>query len=225
MNFISKILNTILLLLVTISVYSQQTVKQSIGINIAQLSALSLDVDYEYEIKPYLNFYSAIGYSYNHTKSWDINFFLVPHIKCGNCGIKPINQTGGFLKTGVKINARRNFTKHNFFFLGINLINSVVYEKADFSDYYDIPPPDIILNPIQEQTKYVFGIGTQYGYSFKVFKKIQADVGLQIAFPLVNYKYLYGYENYIPGIGYKGSYSNWFPVIIFNLKYMIKKEK
>jgi len=117
MNYFYETIITILLLLITISAYSQQIDRNSIEVNIAQFSALSLDVNYEYAIKPYLDIHSTIGYSYNHTKSWDINFFLSPYIKCGNCGIKPINQTGGFLRTGVKINARRNFTKRNYFFL------------------------------------------------------------------------------------------------------------
>lgn len=111
------------------------------------------------------------------------------------------------------MNTRKSFEKRNYFFIEINFINSVVYEKADFSDYYSnceiqAPPNTVIIDdPITEQIKYIFGIGTQFGYSFKMGNKLQSDLGLQVAFPHSNYKSLFGYRNYIPGIGYKDSYS------------------
>ena len=200
----------------------------TIGLNVAELPALTINLNYEYAIKPYLDFVGNIGYSFNHTYSADLNFILVPHIDCGNCGIVIKNQTGGFVKTGLKLNSKKSYEKRNYFFIGISLINSVVYEKADFSDYYfdceiQTPPNTLIIDdPITEQTKYIFGIGTQFGYSFKMGNKLQSDLGLQISFPHNNYKSLFGYRNYIPGIGYKDSYSYWFPTLIFNIKYMIE---
>jgi hypothetical protein len=82
------------------------------------------------------------------------------------------------------------------------------------------PPNTVIIDdPIREQTKYIFGIGTRLGYSLKMGEKLQGDLGLQIAFPNNRYKSLFGYQNYIPGMGFKDSYSYWFPRLFFYIKY------
>lgn len=224
-----KMIMIICLFMIAFSANSQEnkTKTKAIGLNVAELPALTINLNYDYAIKPYLDFIGNIGYSFNHIYSGDLNFILVPHIKCGNCGIIIKNQTGGFVKTGLKLNARKSFAKRNFFFVGINLINSIVYEEADFSDYSDCeiqtPPNTVIIDdPITEQIKYILGVGTQFGYSFRMRDNLQSDLGLQIAFPHSNYRSLFGYRNFIPGIGYKDSYSYWFPTLIFNIKYMIK---
>ena len=225
-----KIIILIWLLLIAFSSYPQENniKKHTLGLNITQLPALTIDINYDYAIKPYLDFVGNIGYSFNYIYSGDLNWILVSHIKCGNCGIAIKNQTGGFIKTGIKFNTRKTFEKRSYFFLGINIINSVVYEKVDFTDYYgdcesNIPQNIIIIDdPIRKQVKYIFGLGTQIGYSFKMSNKLQSDLGLQVAFPNSNYKSLFGYKNFISGIESKDSYSYWFPTMIFNIKYMIE---
>ena len=214
------------LLIQTKNCYSQNVKnnnKYTIGVNLSQLSALTIELNYEYHHKPYLDLVGNIGYSFNHIHSKDINSLIIPHIDCGNNGVEILNQTGGFIKLGVKLNARRSFQKRNYFFLGANLINSVVYEKADFSNYcdYGFCPIDNINidDPINNHTKYIFAFGTWFGYSFKIWKMLQIDLGLQLAFPYNNYKSLYAYRNFIPGIGFKDAPDYFFPTIIINLKF------
>ncbi len=206
------------------SLYSQKEMsnKHTIGINLAQLPGLAVDFGYEYTLKPYLDITGNIGYGYNHVKGFDINEFLIPHIDSGNNGITIINQTGGFIKGGIKLNSRKSFPKRNYFFGGISLVYSYVYEQI-ISEY--ICPPFGYRGPcipiFLKQSKHILGAGTTFGYSFKISKKFQGDFGLQVGFPIINYKSLYGYRNYIPGIGFKDSYQYWFPSLIFNLKYNI----
>lgn len=226
-----KILLFIVFILNSSFILSQEEREKSsyIGLNLAQIPALTIDLSYDYTIKPYLDLVGNFGYSFNHVYSGDLNFILVPHIKCGNCGIVIKNQTGGFIKTGMRLNIRKSYEKRNYILIGISLINSIVYEKADFTDYYSdceiqTPPNTIIIDdPITEQTKYICGIGMQLGYSFKMGDRLQSDVGLQVAFPHNNYKSLFGYRNFIPGIGYKDSYSYWFPTLNFVIKYQLEK--
>lgn len=213
----------IIIFFISFSSKSQTVKKHTVGLNIAQIPALSFEPSYEYDFKPYFSFFGSLGYSLNHTKSYDLNWFLTSHIKCGNCGVQTHNQTGGFLKTGFQLKTRKSFEKANYFFVGATLIISVVYEKADITMFIEELPPGVccyIDDPMpQTHTKYIFGLGTQAGYSFKIYKNLLSDIGFQLAFPYKTYKNLYGYENYIPGIGYKDSDEYWFPTLIFNLKY------
>jgi hypothetical protein len=209
----------------SVNAQKNKVTNNTIGLNVAELPSLTIDLNYSYAIKPYFDLVGGIGYSFNHTYAADLNFILVPHIKCGNCGIVMKNQTGGFVKTMLKLNVRKSYETRNYLFIGIDIINSVVYEKADFSNYYsdyemqESPNTVIIDDPIREQTKYIFGIGTRLGYSLKMGEKLQGDLGLQIAFPNNRYKSLFGYQNYIPGMGFKDSYSYWFPRLFFYIKY------
>lgn len=218
----------LLLFVVSISVYSQEekTKYQSIGINIFQIPAMTIDFNYDYSVKPFFDLSGDIGYSFNYIYNKDINWIIVPHIKSGNCGIVIKNQTGGFIKTGLKFNLRKSYEKRKFLFLKINLINSIVYEKADFTEYFgyclEEKPHIIIDDPIKVQNKYIIALGIQIGYSFKISDQLQSDLGLQVALPDNNYKSLFGYRNFIPGIGYKDSDTYWFPILIFNLKYLFK---
>ncbi len=192
---------------------------QVIGINILQIPATTLDLSYEISNNPRYSFIYNTGYTLNYSNSCDwIGFFLSPHAKCGNHGYSLEKQTGGFIKVGMKYNFRNTFEKRNHIFLGIHMTNSLIYEKAKHENW------DIPNSPVEEMNHYIYiiGITGAFGYSFKISEKINSDFGINISVPSKKYKNLYGYQNYIPGMGYMETCDaerSIFPMIIFNLRY------
>jgi len=104
--------------------------------------------------------------------------------------------------------------------LGLFLTNSITYEKCT---YQHAKGPDLILVPVQvSHTIFILGLSTSIGYEFSLTKKLKSSFDFQVSFPNKNYKDLYGYRNYIPGMGFKDFEGYWFPMITWNLKYRLK---
>ena len=190
----------------------------SIGIGLLQITTSTLDLTYEFSNNPRYSMIVNPGYTMNYVQSLDfIGFFLSPHSKCGNDGYKMYNQSGGFVKLGMKYNFRNSFEKTNYFYLGAFLTNSLIYEKAEYENW-DIPNSDA---EFLSHKVFVSGLTGAVGYNFRFSEKFNSDVGVHISKPSKSYGDLYGYTNYIPGMGYmetcgKGGI---FPMLIFTLKY------
>ncbi len=194
---------------------------KEIGINILQIPATTLDLSYEISNNPRYSFIYNAGYTLNYSNSCDwIGFFLSPHAKCGNHGYILEKQTGGFIKLGLKYHFRQTIEKRNNFFLGAFITNSLIYEKAKFKNW-EIPNSQV------EELKhyvYIFGITGAFGYNIKISDKLRLDSGVQISVPSKKFKDLYGYQNYIPGMGYMETCSSErsiFPMLVLNLKYIL----
>jgi hypothetical protein len=187
-----------------------------LGINILQLPATTLNANYSFEIEPFLSSYVDLGYTFNYSKSFDwIGFFLTPHCKCAHVGYELSKQSGGYLKLGGLINLRKDFDKIDFFHIGLFMSNSIVFERGQFDT-------DPILDPVQiNQTNYIIGLSSTLGYEFSISKRIKSNIDFQISFPNKKYQDLYGYRNYIPGMGFKDYKGYWFPMLIWNIKYRL----
>jgi len=206
-----------LCLLTSLWASGQTSRNRFIGINVLQLPALTINANYSNESKPFLTPTVDIGYAFNYEKSFDfIGNLLTPHCDCEN-GYKIDKRTGGYLKFGTYFNLRKSIEKQNFFHLGIFLINSLVYESGVYDSLNQF---ETVFQPISH-TIFVPGISLSGGYEFAVFKKLKSNIDFQISFPNKNYKDLYGYRNFIPGMGYKDIVEKWFPMLIWNLKYRL----
>ena len=190
-----------------------------IGINILQIPATTLDLSYETSNNPRYSIIFNIGYTLNYSNGFDLpGFFLSPHYKCGNYGYSLEKQTGGFIKAGLKYHFRNNFEKRNHFYFGSFITNSLIYEKSKFENW------EIPNGQVEELNHYVyiFGITGAFGYNFRISEKLNSDFGVHISFPSKKFKDLYGYQNYIPGMGYMETCDaerSIFPMMVLNLKY------
>jgi len=215
-------------LLVTLLVLSAVTVRgqdneirnHSAGINLLQIPATTLDLTYDYSPKANFSYSVGAGYTFDYTKNFDlVGFILSPHYKCGNYGYIMKQRTGGFLRAGVKYNFRKTQEKQNFFFMGGYFTGSVISEKAEFEGW-DTPvsPPEKL-----SQTLFIPGITTSMGYQFSISGRLHSAVGVRLSFPSAKYADLYGYTNYIPGMGFMETCGSGctvlFPMIFFNLIY------
>ena len=200
---------------IIVSSFVRSQSKYTIGVNAAELPALTLDVNHFYKISPRFELMGNTGFSFNHTYGGDINWILVPHYKCEG-DYKIINQSGGFLKAGFRFNFRKLSGKNHYIFSQINIIGSMLFEKV-----YPLCTgtcPAIWYSGFQHWV-FISGAGTTLGYSFQLGKKLFSDLGLQVSYPFYRDGTLYGFRNFIPGIGFKDSNSKWFPVIVFNINY------
>jgi hypothetical protein len=193
---------------------------REIGINVLQLPATTLDLTYEMAQHPRYSISINAGYTINYANSFDWpGWFLSPHYKCGNNGYSLDNQSGGFFKAGLKYNFRSNPEKKNYFFLGGFLTGSWVFEKTEYRN------PEVENSPPVALSHKVFipGFTAAAGYNFRISGKLTSDAGVHISFPSGKFQDLYGYQNYIPGMGYMETCGNEriFPMLVFNLKYRL----
>jgi hypothetical protein len=207
-----------LCLLIAFWTSGQTSRSQFIGINVLQLPALTINANYSIESKPFLTPTVDIGYAFNYEKSFDfIGNLLTPHCKCDNDGYDIEKLTGAYLKVGAFLNLRKSFEKQNFFHVGLFLNNSIVYESGDYRPEGE---SETSILPVSH-TIYVPGLSFSGGYEFSFFKKIKSNIDFQISLPGKNYEDLYGYRNYIPGMGYRDYEKYWFPMLLWNLKYRL----
>jgi hypothetical protein len=198
---------------------SAQDLKKSdfIGVNLLQLPALTLNINYSHEFNPYVTSLADIGYAFNYIKGYDfVGEILTPHCDCGNNGYDIDKITGAYLKLGAYFNLRKSFQKRNYFRAGAFLVNSYMKEEGrlthDGSGTVNIPLAHRLYLP---------GLAASLGYEVALFSRIKTGVDFQIAFPGEKYEDLYGYRNYIPGMGYKDTVEKWFPMLLWNMKYRL----
>ena len=212
--------------LVATGTYGQAEKKEYLGINILQLPAFTLNLNYSKEINPRITSLLDIGYTFNYVKAENIDlpgWYLTMHLKKaygdeGPWSTYDVNkQSGGYLKVGGYFNFRKTLEKQHFFHLGIFLTNSVVYESATYSILYPLTYPPYPVN----HTIFIMGLNAAGGYEFTLAKRLKSDVDFQISLPDANYRDLYEYRNFIPGMGFKDNEYRWFPMLIWNLKYSL----
>ena len=209
---------TILCTLSILTVKAQSDNNAYLGINVLEIPALTINGNFSYDIKPFLTPAFDLGYTLNYTKGVDfIGYLLTPHCKCANDGYNLSNQSGGYIKLGVFLNLRKNFDRRNYPFLGLFLINSIVYEKG----IYQPPELSVPMEVQVNQTKYIIGLSSSLGYEFALTNRLKAKIEFQVSLPDKKYQDLYGYRNYIPGMGFKDYEGYWFPILILNLKYKL----
>ncbi len=192
-----------------------------IGINLLQIPATTIDLSYETSGRPSFSWLINTGYTINYENSYDlIGFFLTPHYKCGNDGYSIQEQSGGFLKTGIKFNFRNTYEKSNYFYLGLFMTNSMSYEQARFQDMED---PDNQIETLNHNV-FIIGFTAVKGYHFLISDILTSDFGIHFSVPSKNYEDLYGYCNYIPGMGYMETCGNElvFPMLVLNFKYKLQ---
>ena len=100
------------------------------------------------------------------------------------------------------------------------MTNSLIHEKAEYEN------PEIPNSPVEnlEHTILIIGLTAAVGYNFRISDKLNSDFGVHISVPSKNYDDLYGYSNYIPGMGYMETCGTGkiFPLIVLNLKYKLR---
>ena len=208
----------ILCLLSFLTAKGQSNKAVYLGTNLLQIPTLTINGNISFDIKPYLSPIIDLGYTFNYSKGFDfIGYALTPHCKCSNDGYDLNNQSGGYIKLGVFLNLRKDFSRRNYPFIGLFLTNSFVHEKGIY-----LPPEQSIPIEIQvNQTKYIIGFSSSLGYGFSLTERLKSNIEFQISYPSKKYQDLYGYRNYIPGMGFKDYDGYWFPMLIWNLKYRL----
>ncbi len=210
-----------LLLIAGSAVFGQEERNHYIGINLFQIPATTLDLVYEFSYNPRFTMVVNSGFTINYANSFDyVGFFLTPHYKCGNYGYAMKNQSGGFVKIGMKFNFKKEAEKKSHFYLGAFMANSLIYEKAEYENL-EIPNSEVeYLN----HNLFIIGITGAAGYNFRISDRFNSDFVLHISMPTKNYKDLYGYRNYIPGMGFMETCSNEriFPMLVLNVKYKLR---
>jgi len=209
---------TISLSLYLLVSWGQDTQKADfLGTNMLQLPALTLNLNYTHEFNPYITSLAEIGYAFNYMKGLDLaGEVLTAHCKCGNDGYDIDRITGDYLKLGAYFNLRKSFQKSHYFRAGAFIVNSYVKEEGrltyDGSGEVDIP---------LKHKLYLPGIAVSLGYEAALLSKLKTGVDFQASFPGKKYEDLYGYRNYIPGIGYLDNVKKWFPMLLWNVKYLL----
>jgi hypothetical protein len=194
--------------------YCQNDRAVYIGMNVLQLPASTINANISMECKPYLTPIIDIGYTLNYSKAvstdW-IGGWLTPHSKMYD-GFGFVKQSGEYIKLGTFLNLRQDYTKTNYFHIGLFLTNSLVYEKI----------PTMTTATTEDHTIYLPGFNLSFGYEMKLTKRIKADLDYQLSFPGKNYNELYSFRSFVPGMGYKDTYRKWYPMmILFNIKYRL----
>ena len=126
-----RLLLMILCILSCLTAKGQSDRTVYLGMNLFQIPTLTINGNMSFEINPYLSPTIDLGYTFNYSKGFDfIGYILTPHCKCANDGYDLNNQSGGYLKLGVLLNLRKDFSKINYPFVGLFLTNSFVHEKG-----------------------------------------------------------------------------------------------
>ncbi|HPX58928.1 MAG TPA: hypothetical protein PK495_01670 [Bacteroidales bacterium] len=192
----------------------EKTMHHTIGLNLLQLPATTIDITYAFSNNPQYDFLINSGFTFNYSKSIDyIGWLLSPHFDCGNDGFTMIQQSGAFLKGGMKYNVRKSFDKKYYFFFSAYVCGSWIYEEAEKTNRL-------------KHHKFIYGFTGNVGFHINIYKKISTDIAVNISYtPDKTVKDLYGYENYIPGMGFMetcGSNKCVFPMIVWSIKYQIQ---
>lgn len=172
----------------------EDTTRHTIGLNIAQLTANTIELVYENERNARISFVLGGGYTTNYHDSWAELHHRI--CKVGDLYYFE-EQSGGFFKLGVKYNFRNGTDKIIYPYLGLNLNNAIVFEKAE----YHIPQNKALSIKIdQEHTLFVSGIGIHTGVTFRIWR-FYLDAGYQLSAAIINNQELFGIFNHVPGMG------------------------
>jgi hypothetical protein len=190
------------------------------GINVLTLTTTTLNTNYEIDIIPSVSSLIDLGYTFNYEKAFDlVGTRITPHCKCGNEGYNLSRQSGGYLRLGAYLNFRKDFEVKSYPHIGLFFTNAIICEKGMFQPLIVtefVPDPKEVSHTI-----FVFGLSLSFGYEFSITKRLKSYIDFQNSFPNKNYHDLYGYRNYIPGMGFKDSELYWFPMFILNLRYKL----
>ena len=154
------------------------------------------------ELTPYFTPCFDAGYTPNYIKANYLNFIrnlLTMRCDCGNSGYDLDKQSSGYLKMGGYFNIRRSVEKQNFFHFGLFMNHSIIHEDG----YLTVQNVQTFLpttTPV-DQTLYIMVLSTSTGYEFSIAPRLKSHIDFQLSFPGNNYKDLYEYRNYIPGMG------------------------
>jgi hypothetical protein len=213
-------------MLVSAGVLAQTTRNQYLGVNILELPASTINVNYSVDLVPCFTPMVEMGYTFNHVKAENTDipgWYLTSHYKEGFSKTIPWVaysadvQSGGYLKLGGSFNLRNNFERQAFFHIGLFLTNSLVYESGWEQKMYPVTYEPTPIN----HTVFLVGLSCLAGYTFSISDRLKSDVDFQVSFPDKKYRDLYGYRNFIPGMGFKDNEKRWFPMLIWNLKYRL----
>jgi hypothetical protein len=219
----------LLCLLISIGIYGQAKKNQYLGLNILQLPTSTLNINYSIELNPFFTPLVDIGYTFNYVKTAKIDWtgwLITSHTKdefeypnhVTWCSYDIYKRSGGYFKLGGYFNLRSALEKLHFAHVGIFLTNSVVYESGDMYILYPVTYTE--PTPVNH-TVIIFGLNVAAGYEFSIAKRFKSNIDFQISLPNNNYRDLYGYSNFIPGMGFKDNESRVFPMLIWNLKYCL----
>jgi hypothetical protein len=219
-------LHIIILTLLWSGLHAQEDFNKSfsIGTNLIKIQASTIDIIADYHFKNYLDFSVNTGYALNHIQP-DLSIFLTGMCKGGNDGYIIQGRQGWYFKFGARYNFHKTDDSKFYFFSGVYLASSFIQEKTLYDMTWDNPnlyPSDSSMVLLGHKM-YMFGFTAYGGGSIKLAKRLFLEIGLEAGFPTIKYKELYGYENFIPGIGAKANSDNayWFPQILVNMKYKI----
>jgi hypothetical protein len=205
---------------------SAQTEKNSyLGVNVLQLPASTINVNYSIELNPYFTPILDVGYTFNYIKvknsDW-IGTLFTPRNNRDD-GYYIDNQSGGYLKIGGFFNFRKESDKKNFFHLGLFITNSNMHVKGLYHAPWDSRP--LNNGNIIDKTANFSGIAASMGYEFKITERLKSNIDFQFSFPISfsneKYNQSFGYQKYISGMGYNNTNGNWFPMLIWNMKYRL----
>ncbi|MFN8207285.1 MAG: hypothetical protein U0T82_07740 [Bacteroidales bacterium] len=211
------------LLLLSAILFSVQTAccqtAQFIGLNLNQLPATSVDLNYQLDILPFVSLSAEAGITFNYRKNVDlIGYLLSRHCDCMD--LYDIDRTsGGHLKTGALLNLRRSFEKENYFNLGVYLNQSLVHQEGEINGFH--PDYTAIGDNTVNQTLYIIGFSGLVGYNLKLGRRLALNPAFQFSLASDRAWDLYGISDYVPGMGLNELKTR-FPMLLINLKYRIR---
>ncbi len=213
-----KHITTLVIILSGFQLFAQNEKQQYIGMNLLQLPASTLNLNYSIDYTPYLTPLVDLGYAFNYQSGIDvIGYILTSHIDSYN-GYLLEKQSGGYLKAGTYFNLRKTFEKQNFFHLGVFLSNAWAHEEGSYYPDRNTGGDEIAT---VEHTVSIFGLSGALGYEFQLGKRFKASADFQVSLPTGAVDDLYSYDRFIPGMGYNESDGNIFMMLLFNLKYRL----
>lgn len=213
MKDIKLILVAFMLIFVAGNLQGQERRKFIVGTNLYQMPATTFSVSLNQSKFPNFENLTEIGYTHNYLLGFDPMYFLILHCDCGNDGYNPEIQKGFYLKGGGIWNFRKTFDKKFFFSTGFGSTTSLVYEVADYTNQFDW---------LSHQKHYVLILSlNQYFLMNWEIKKYRLQAGLLVSETFLNGKRLYGYENYVAGIGLRHTILNYaYSIPVLNVQYI-----
>jgi len=191
----------------------EKIMHHTLGFNLLQLPATTIDITYSFYNNPHYDFLVNAGFTFNYSQSIDyIGWLISPHFDSRNDGFTMRQQTGAFLKGGMKYNVRKLFDKKHYFFFSGYVCSSWIYEEADKTERL-------------KHHKFIYGFTGTVGYHIHIYKKLSTDIALNISYtPDKTVKDLYGYQNYVPGMGFMETCANasFFPMVVWSVNYQIQ---